>query len=461
MAQTLDAARGLAQPKPSTEVLQTNPSTPSIIMCSHRPIVPPLIRRSFRDRLPRRITAIAVCLLWIWPAADAADWPMWRGPGHDGLAVGDAPTQWSARQNIAWSVDVPGKGHGSPIVVQDRVLLATADLEAQRQELLCFDRATGKLLWRSAAHTSGLIKEGNKKATLASCTPAAVGDLVFINFLNNRAVYTTATRLDTGKQVWQSKICDYKVHQGYGSSPIPFSGLLLVSADNKGGGAIAALDQQTGKIIWQRRRPKKPNYPSPSLVTIRGEPRMIMTGCDKVSCFEPRSGKLLWEADGATTECVTTTVSTGDLIFTSGGYPKNHVAAVAADGSGKVVWENKTRVYVPSMLLHDNHLYAVTDQGFAVCWRADSGEQQWKHRLPGGGAYTASPVMLGNRIYASSERGLMSVFTATPEKFELLEQNQLGDEIYATPVICDGRIYARVVETASGDRQERLYCIGQ
>ena len=401
------------------------------------------------------------CLLLTLSPALADDWPMWRGSQHNGIAEGDAPTQWSATENVVWAIDVPGKGHGSPIVVGDRVLLATSDLATQRQELLCFHRHSGKQAWRAAVHTDGLIKEGNKKATLASSTPAVAGELAFINFLNNRAVYTTAVDLQTGEKVWQTKISDYKVHQGYGSSPIPYQDLLLVSADNKGGGAIAALEQKTGKVVWRHGRPEKPNYPSPSLITISGEPRMIMTGCDKVSCFEPRSGKLLWEADGATTECVSTTVSTGNLVFTSGGYPKNHVAAMATDGSGQVVWENKTRVYVPSMLLHDGHLYAVADKGFAVCWRADTGEELWKHRLPGGGDYTASPVMIGNRIYASSERGLMSVFIATPEKFELLEQNQLGDEIYATPVICGGRIYSRVVENQADVRQERLYCIGK
>ena len=46
-----------------------------------------------------------------------------------------------------------------------------------------------------------------------------------------------------GKLLWQTKIVDYTVHQGYGSSPAVFENLVLVSADNKGGGAIAALDR--------------------------------------------------------------------------------------------------------------------------------------------------------------------------------------------------------------------------
>ena len=79
--------------------------------------------------------------------------------------------------------------------------------------------------------------------------------------------------------------------------------------------------------------------------------KVVLRGAD------PLTGKELWELKGSTTECVTSTVTDGKHVFTSGGYPKNHVAAVRADGSG-VAWENKSRVYVPSMLYRDGHLYA-------------------------------------------------------------------------------------------------------
>ncbi len=40
------------------------------------------------------------------------------------------------------------------------------------------------------------------------------------------------------------------------------------------------------------------------------------------------------------------TVTDGKHIYTSGGYPKNHMSAVKADGSNQVAWENNERVYV-------------------------------------------------------------------------------------------------------------------
>lgn len=390
----------------------------------------------------------------------ATDWPWWRGPSRNGIAAADQkpPTVWSATKNVLWKMPVSGRGFGSPTVVAARVFLATGDLDAQTQSVLCFDRNSGRQLWKTDVHRGGLEKKGNKKATLASSTVACDGRRVFINFINNKAVYTTALSLE-GKQLWQTKISDYIVHQGYGSSPAVYGPLVIVSADNKGGGAIAALDRTSGKIVWRHDRPKTPNYASPIVLRVAGKDQVLFTGCDLVAGFEPLSGKKLWEIEGSTTECVTSTVTDGQLIFTSGGYPTNHVSAVKADGSGEIVWENTTRVYVPSMLVADGYLYAVTDAGVAMCWKSSTGKSVWKGRL--GGTFSASPVQVGKHIYAVNENGKTYVFKADPNQFELVTENQLGSEVFATPTICGGRIYMRVAEQVDGHRQEMLYCLGE
>jgi outer membrane protein assembly factor BamB len=178
-----------------------------------------------------------------------------------------------------------------------------------------------------------------------------------------------------------------------------------------------------------------------------------------VSAFDPLTGSKLWETKGSTTECVTSPVTDGKLVFTSGGYPTKHVSAVAADGGAKVVWANKSQVYVPSMLVKDGHLYAVQDDGFAVCWRCDTGAERWREKI--GGTFSSSPVLVGDRIYATSEAGKTTVFKADPAGFEHLGEAKLGDEVLTTPAICDGRVYTRVAVKASGKREEFLYCLGE
>ncbi len=391
-------------------------------------------------------------------AATAEDWPAWRGPTRNGIAAPgqSPPLRWSESENVLWHVPVPGRGHSSPTVVGNRIYLTTADLEKQSQRMLCFDRANGRVVWDTVVHQGNLDRAGHANTSQASATVASDGERLYVNFLNGRAIHTSALDLQ-GKILWQRKVGDFIPHQGFAASPVVHESIVLVTADHKGGGTLAGLDRATGEIRWQQSRPKLPNYTSPAVVRAAGRTQMIVAGCNLFSSFDPLTGIKLWEIEGSTEECVVTAVTDGERVFASGGYPRNHVMAVTADGSGKVAWKNTTRVYVPSMIQDAGYLYAVTDAGVAVCWKSETGEEQWKERL--GGDFFSSPVRVGERIYATSLGGITSVFEARPDRFKLLSQNQLGNEVYATPAICGSRIYLRVAQT--GDpRQEFLYCLG-
>jgi outer membrane protein assembly factor BamB len=386
------------------------------------------------------------------------DWPWWRGPFRNGSADPnqDPPIRWSENQNILWKAPLPGRGHGSPAVVGSRVFLATADDDSGSQSILCVDRETGQQRWRKTVHPSGGMKK-NAKATAASGTPACFDNQVFINFPNDGKLITTALNFD-GDILWQRTISDYIVHQGYGASPTLYQDLVIVSSDNKGGGKVMALRRSSGDIVWQQSRPSLPNYSSPVIVHANGRDQLIMTGCDQVVSIDPVNGQTLWEMAGATTECVTSTVTNGELIYTSGGYPRNHMSAIVADGSKRVEWENGTRLYVPSLVIRDNHLYGVMDEGIAVCWQADTGRQLWKQRL--GGTFSSSPVLVNDRIYATNESGKTFVYRADPAGYESISENELGSDVFATPAICGGRIYHRVtLANADGQLQQHLVCL--
>src|ERR1700677_1861057 len=84
------------------------------------------------------------------PIAPTTDWPRWRGPNADGVADGRSlPIRWSKTENIRWSVTLPGWGTSSPVVYGNRVFV-TSHVKVGTKALLtlCFDRHTGKELWR-------------------------------------------------------------------------------------------------------------------------------------------------------------------------------------------------------------------------------------------------------------------------------------------------------------------------
>jgi outer membrane protein assembly factor BamB len=177
-----------------------------------------------------------------------------------------------------------------------------------------------------------------------------------------------------------------------------------------------------------------------------------------VSSYDPKSGNILWSTPGTTMATCGTMVWTDDLVIASGGFPKAETIAVKADGSGDVVWKTRHKCYEQSLIVHEGHVYFVTDSGIGICIRARDGELMWQERLKG--PVSSSPVRVGDVIYQTIEDGTTFVFKANPEKFELLAQNKLGDEGFPTMAICGNRIYIRTAKPEKGGRQEYLYCLG-
>src|SRR5262249_56010614 len=103
-------------------------------------------------------------------------------------------------------------------------------------------RKSGAKVWKTVVHNGDVTKGENPKGSQASSTVACDGQRLFITFQNSKAIYLTAlTR--AGKRLWQKKVADFVTHQGYGASPAVYKSLVLVSADHKGGGRLAAFDR--------------------------------------------------------------------------------------------------------------------------------------------------------------------------------------------------------------------------
>lgn len=77
-----------------------------------------------------------LCVL-LFPAGVWADqWPSWRGGESHGVSsASTGPTSWSAIDGIGWSTTISGRGHSSPVVAGDKVIVTTAYV-ATRTELL-------------------------------------------------------------------------------------------------------------------------------------------------------------------------------------------------------------------------------------------------------------------------------------------------------------------------------------
>jgi outer membrane protein assembly factor BamB len=400
-----------------------------------------------------------LAFLMLATAAPAGDWPLWRGPRGDGISgETNLPVRWSRTDNIAWKTPIPGKGHSSPIVWSDRIFVTTCTEEDQKRLLLCLNCHNGKIVWQSVVLTARL--EGiNRLNSRASSTPATDGRHVWVTFLDDPNVIVACYDFE-GHQVWKRSPGTFSSRHGFCSSVVPYRDTIIVNVDQDGNGYLVALDGATGATRWQTARPNNTrSYCAPILIEAAGRQQLVLSGSKCVASYNPDDGKLWWIIDGPTEQYVSSLVFGNDLLFLTAGFPTYHYLAIRPNGSGNVTHTNilwhlrpPTREgdYVPSPIAHGRWFFAVSDNGWASCYEAQTGKRMWLQRL--GRHHSASPVCAEGRLYFTADNGETFVLTASG-LFDLISSNPLGEECYASPAISYGHIFLRAAH--------HLYCIGK
>jgi outer membrane protein assembly factor BamB len=387
----------------------------------------------------------------------AENWPCWRGPRLEGTShEKDVPVYWSASSNVTWKAELPGVGHASPIVWNDRVFTVTSVAEKQARDLVCVDRASGRLIWQKTVINSPLERKHSLNSH-ASSTPATDGKLVYVAFLDRTEMVVAAYDF-AGERKWLVRPGRFSSMHGFSSSPILYKDLVIVNGDHDGDGYIVALRNTTGETAWKIDRPNKMrSYCAPLIREMAGKTQMVLAGSRCVASYDPANGKMHWIIDGPTDQFVASPVyseKTG-LVYITGGYPDHHILAIKPDGTGnvtktKIVWRtNRGVAYVPSPIIEGDYFLIVSDSGVAHCFDAAKGKILWQERM---GEHHASLVSASGLVYFLNDDGVMNVVKPGPE-FNLVAKNELGERTFASPAISEGQIFIR------GDRN--LYCIGQ
>ena len=125
---------------------------------------------------PSKVISVFLALSSV--AAQAENWPNWRGPRGDGTSLEmNVPLHWSSTSNVVWKTELPGDGHASPIVWEGKIFTVTALPDTLERVLLCLDRSSGKLLWQQTV-VKVALEAKHELNSYASSTPATDGELV-------------------------------------------------------------------------------------------------------------------------------------------------------------------------------------------------------------------------------------------------------------------------------------------
>ncbi len=407
-----------------------------------------------------------LALLAILGRAAAENWNGWRGPRGDGTShEQELPIEWDGRSghNVRWKVAVPGEGHSSPIVWDDRVFLTSCLNDSQERLLLCFDRHTGRQLWRQTVLRSKLETK-HARNSRASSTPATDGELVVVAFLQVDGRTIPAPNVSTprpitpgeivvaaydlqGNQKWQTEVGSFVSAHGFCSNPVIYQDLVIINGDHDGDAYIVALDRHTGQERWRDQRENKTrSYVTPIIRDIAGRTQMVLSGSLSVVSYDPLSGRRHWKLDGPTEQFVASMVFDGKLLFLTAGYPEYHILAIRPDGSGQlgpqhIVWRTRRgAAYVPSPIVVGPYLLVVSDGGVASCFESATGQRHWMKRI--GKRYSASPVAADGRVYFLADDGTTTVIRADRD-FDKLAENRLGEPCSSSPAVSGGLLLIR------------------
>lgn len=419
----------------------------------------------------------------------ADDWPRFRGPDATGVVADDSrlPTQWDSTENVAWSVDVPGQGWGSPIVVGNRVFVSSVVADEKNIApsaglylgegvrdpakgihhwmTYCFDLQTGKELWKHEAHTGRPTVPRHPKSSYAAETPTSDGERLFVLF-GDLGLYCYS--LD-GDLLWNQMIQPKETNMDYGaaSSPVVHEGQVFVVYDNKEESWIAAFDTKTGNENWRTPRDEVMSWATPFVWKNELRTEIVVPGQRKNRSYT-LDGKELWSFNGHMSILVIPSpfAAHGMCYIASGYVGDSHRPTfailpgadgeIASDGeytaSEYIQWHQpQCSPYNTTQLVYGDYLYTVYDQGFMTCHNARTGEEVYgKRRFAPKGSFTASPWAYNGNLFCLSESGLTYVVKAGPE-FEILETNPLDELCIATPSAADGKLLIRTLT--------KVYCI--
>ena len=337
-----------------------------------------------------------------------ADWPAFLG-GQDfqDAVTADLPTSWSPADNVAWQVPLPGHGQSSPIGVGDTIYVtATEGPNKETNYVLAVDAKDGSERWRDASPATQTAKN-DVYTSRAAPTPVADDDGVVAFFESGNLRALTAE----GDVRWTRDFAaEYGRTQGrfgLGGSLIQTDDAVMVLADDDGGGYLTAVAKADGQTLWKTDRTARTAWSSPAIITVAGEPQIVVSASGSVDGYSPQTGQRLWTFEQVGGNTVPTPIDAGEGRFLVGASP-------GRDG------ENTDSARQSNLMMQ---IMVNDDGGFepTVLWRNEEANSSF-----------GSPIVYRGRAYYTARAGVLYVLDAgdgeTIDKFRIPQSN------WATPI---------------------------
>jgi len=371
-------------------------------------------------------------------SAAPEDWPQWRGPHRDGIAIGfPEPKTWPEKLTLKWKVTV-GEGHSSPIVADGRIYVHTR--QGDREVVTALRPDSGQTIWQegyAAPYTMNPAATGHGKGVKS--TPVVEDGRIFTFGINGTLSCFDAK---TGKPQWRKEFGSPDF--GVATSPVVDRGLLIVHVGGNTQGALTAFDAATGAEKWSWKG-DGPAYASPIVVELAGTRQVVTQSRNHIVSVSAATGDLLWQIPYKTVytqNIVTPAVYRDTLIFSGIGNPVIGVKVLkhGAEWTTETVWQNKEfSMYMSSPVLGGTSgdlLFGFTERkrGQFFCLKPGDGTTLWASE--GRQADNAAIVAANSVLLILTSDANLIVARQSDKAFETVRKYSVADSpTWAHPVV--------------------------
>jgi outer membrane protein assembly factor BamB len=370
--------------------------------------------------------------------ADTTAWPGFLGAGASEIDPDSIPLKWSPAENVAWDASLPGHGQSSPVIWGDKVFVTSVEGDNKETcHVVCLSLKDGSILW-DHKHTSTAPDPNSVYISRAAPTPVVDGKHVFAFFECGDLIALT----HDGKEAWSKSLSKeygkFVNKFGLSSSPVQTDDRVIVLIDDEGPSYLAAFSKANGGVLWKTDRTTRTSWSSPAIITIKGQPQIIVSSAGSVDGYDPATGEQLWTFTDVGGNTATTPLAAGPNQFfiaaspgrtgenSDGAKKSNALMKVTRDGDvwkPEIVWRSaEATPSWASPFVHQGHAYWINRVGVVYCIDVATGEQKYAQRTKQ--SCWATPLPLGDRIYFFGKDGVTTVLAAGPE-FKELAANEL------------------------------------
>lgn len=390
-------------------------------------------------------------------AANAEDWPQWRGPRGDGTWQGpQLPEAWpEGGLPVRWRQTVGG-GYAGVIVADNRVYVmdrqppdeATSEGEVER--LLCFTASTGDPLWdHQYPVTYGNLDYGSGPRAAPTVFDGRVYTLGAMG-------HFWCLEAATGKPLWSHDLVAEGLAKipewGLAASPVIWQNLVIVHPGGEPEACFVAFDRVSGALVWNSGSDPA-GYATP--IVIGGQPQQLVCWSPRhVLGIDPADGAIQWSIPYEVTYGVSiaTPIDHQGLVFVSGYWEGSKTINPALNGGpAELVWEDRRalRGLMSQPLARDGFVYLLDKSLGLTCFELATGEIQWddrQHRMtPRGRNPQATLVWTGHadQVLILNSEGELILARLNPQGYDEQSRSPIIGPTWAHPAYAGSTVYAR------------------